>query len=195
MSGRVLSIALLLGVGTLSCSSSSGDAGSGGPDSFTSNALFKDAVTRSGFGYHLGGSPPSIAGKYHSQGTVVKSADPATVGATSCAGTYCYYNEATSHVDSRETCDGSSGESIGGGLLETGEGGKISIWKDAHITDSAGCKTRTFVVSALDKLADGTLKGQTLVVVIEDEGCTGRPLGFWQLKDATFAPAGTCTGS
>ena len=191
---RAITLAFVVMAATSwSCSSPSA-GGAGGPDDFTSTALFKDAVGASGFGYHLGSSPPAIAGKYTSQATVIKSADPSTVGATSCAGSYCYYNETGSHVDSREACDASSGESIGGGLLETGADGKISIWKDAHITDDSGCKTRTFVVSALDRLGDGTLQGQVLVVVVEDDGCTGRPVGFWQLKNATFKPAGACTG-
>jgi hypothetical protein len=98
-------------------------------------------------------------------------------------------------VDSRETIDGQPGASVGPGLIETGEGNHITIWKDAHVTDSSGCATRTFVVTSFDRDSSGTLSGKGLVVIIEDNGCTGHDVGYWQEKEITDTPSGTCGAS
>ncbi len=161
------------------------------PGEYMENPAINNAVDESNMDVNLGSDPPSIAGRYRIDGSVVDSSLPSFIG-TPVGSDGCLYNQTYSgRIDFAELAQDLSATAQGNYV--TGSGSQFTIWQEGDASGSGCVQHNAFLLSGA-KLADGDLQGEGLTVVLEASGCGAVTAGFWYKTNLTMSLECDCSG-
>lgn len=167
------------------------------PEEFIENPYVSEAIEGSEIEIYYGDNPPSLAGKYNTNGEITKH-HPGLIAAfpSVISSTFCLYNQTLETIDFTE----SAGDlTIGGeGNYITGDNGMFTIWGESLQTGSVAglpgdCTATVVFIMSGRKLDNGDLYAKGLTVTTELKDCQGF-IGGWYMWEADFDYDGNCSG-
>ncbi len=157
---------------------------------FAENATIKKAIADSHFVSYPGSSPPTITGKYTTNGQVAASADGSLVG-RSVISTTCLYNQkAAGQIDYAEKANNLVAG--GQGFFISGSGNNFTVWEELRASSQTCSQHNALLMTGTKSGAN--IEASGLLVVLDSTGCS-IPDGYWYATNTTWSSTGSCSGA